>query len=68
MLIPGLKGDGAFAAGSPFSVHSGAPHDLLAADVNGDGYPDLIVAAGSGLSAVFLNSLGPEVGRWGRNQ
>lgn len=62
------QGDGAFAEGSPFSVHSGAPHDLLAADVNADGYPDLVVAAGSGRSAVFLNSLGPDVGRWGAPQ
>lgn len=49
---------------SGFDSHTGTPRDILAADVNGDGFPDLVVASGSGQSAAFLNSLGREVGRW----
>ena len=58
------QGKSGFRKGDPFSVHAGAPHEIVAADVNGDSYADLVVAAGSGISAAFLNSLGAEVGRW----
>lgn len=56
-------GPAAFREASEFNAHLGTPRELLAGDVNGDGYPDLVAAA-SGTSAVFLNALGPTVGHW----
>lgn len=57
------RGTGSFERASEFNAHLGTVRDIVAADVNGDSFPDLIVACG-GTSAAFLNSLGPPVGRW----
>lgn len=37
------KGDGTFTAGGVFATGGTGPDDLVAADFNGDGYPDLAV-------------------------
>jgi len=51
------NGDGTFGAATTYSVSSAA--NVVAADLNGDGYPDLVVAMASGKTtstfAILLN-------------
>ncbi|HWE04062.1 MAG TPA: VCBS repeat-containing protein [Tepidisphaeraceae bacterium] len=48
------KGNGSFAAESLIGVPS--PRKVIAADVNGDGHPDLLIAGGDGSMYVALNT------------
>lgn len=57
-------GDLRFRRASHFNAHASGLKQILPVDVNGDGHLDLAVAGGAGISPVFLNSLGPHVGRW----
>jgi hypothetical protein len=53
------NGDGTFTAGNTFASGGSSPDDLVAADFNGDGYPDVAVINYNGLSnssvGVLLN-------------
>ena len=58
------KGDGTFQPEAPFAGGD-SPNTIAAADFNGDGLPDLAVAAGAeapqGTLTILLNNVGPAV-------
>ena len=52
------NGNGTFQAQKTFFVGGNFPNTVAVADVNGDGYPDLLVASASGLSVLLGNGDG----------
>lgn len=57
VLILAGNGDGTFTAGPAFSTGGSNPYDLVAADFDGDGYPDLAVVNYNGGSGSTVGVL-----------
>ncbi len=51
-------GHARFTSGSTFGIAPVWTEEVRFADVNGDGFPDLVEASREGINAIYLNSLG----------
>jgi hypothetical protein len=50
--------DGTFTKQSPINLNGQTPAAIAAGDLNGDGYPDLVISIGSGLEVILNNGSG----------